>query len=162
MKEREITMNDNPWFLHKLRVRYSETDKMGVVYHTNYLNWFEIGRTELIRSMGYPYHAIEAKGLLLPLIEAEMKFKQPARYDDLISIYTRVVSYSNIRIEFASEIRKEAGAESEQEGPMANLQPSGELLVSGGTKHVWVNPSWKPVRIDKEAPDLFQLLSKWG
>lgn len=136
-------MSEHRWFQHKLRVRYQETDQMGVVYHANYLNWFEIGRTELIRSLGYPYRAIEEKGLLLPVLEAELKFKSPAKYDDLITIYTRVVSFTHIRIEFASEIRRE----------------SGELLVSGGTRHVWVNPLWKPVRIDKEAPELFQLLS---
>jgi acyl-CoA thioester hydrolase len=136
-------MSAPSWFEHTIRVRYSETDQMGVVYHTNYLNWFEIGRTELIRTLGMPYHKIEAEGLLLPVIDAHMQFKLPARYDDLITIRTRIEEFSNVRLQFESEIRR-----------------VGELLVSGRTKHVWVNRDWKPTRIDKAAPELYALLQK--
>ncbi|UJF34734.1 acyl-CoA thioesterase [Paenibacillus hexagrammi] len=142
-------MHQEKWYEHQLRVRYQETDQMGVVYHANYLTWMEIGRTELIRGMGYPYRLIESKGLLLPLVEADMKFKQPARYDDLVAIYTRVSGYSSVRLEFAYEIRR-------QNSP---ISPAGDLLVTGTTKHVWVNPSWKPVRIEKEEPALWRLLT---
>ncbi|OXM84275.1 acyl-CoA thioesterase [Paenibacillus rigui] len=134
-------MSPSSWFEHTLRVRYQETDQMGVVYHANYLNWFEIGRTELIRSLGMPYQVIEAKGLLLPVIEAELKFRMPAKYDDLIAIRTRVEEYTNVRLHFSSEIVR-----------------GQEVLVSGGTKHVWLNRDWKPTRIDKMAPELYALL----
>jgi len=136
-------MCPSPWFEHPLRVRYQETDQMGVVYHANYLNWFEIGRTELIRSLGMPYQSIEAKGLLLPVIEADIKFRIPAKYDDSIAIRTRIEEYTNLRLQFASEIVR-----------------GDELLVSGGTRHVWLNREWKPARIDKAAPDLYELLQK--
>ncbi|TDG00723.1 acyl-CoA thioesterase [Paenibacillus piri] len=136
-------MSPSPWFEHTIRVRYQETDRMGVVYHTNYLNWFEIGRTELIRSLGMPYSRIEEDGLLLPLIDAHMQFKLPAKYDDLISIRTRMEQFTHVRLHFESEIRRD-----------------GELLVSGSTKHVWVNRDWKPARIDKKAPELYALLLK--
>ncbi|MEW9698317.1 acyl-CoA thioesterase [Paenibacillus sp. SI8] len=151
-----------PWFHHQLRVRYEETDQMGVVYHANYLTWFEIGRTELIRELGYPYRRIEEKGLLLPLVEAAVKFRKPARYDDLIGIYTRVSDASGLRIDFDYEIRKKAESADMDDDAQADAspEPTGELLVTGTTRHVWVNPSWKPVRIEKEAPDLWQLLTK--
>ncbi|MFC5451951.1 acyl-CoA thioesterase [Paenibacillus aestuarii] len=165
------------WHHHPLRVRYEETDQMGVVYHANYLTWFEIGRTELIRELGYPYRKIEEKGLLLPVIEAEAKFKKPARYDDLIGIYTRVGEASSIRIDFQYEIRllpeglqsqplpsqplPSQPLPSQQLQTQAAVKPQGELLVTGTTRHVWVNPSWKPVRIEKEAPDLWHLLTKY-
>ncbi|MFH5185652.1 acyl-CoA thioesterase [Paenibacillus sp. TAB 01] len=136
-------MCPSPWFEHPLRFRYQETDQMGVVYHANYLNWFEIGRTELIRSLGMPYQSIEAKGLLLPVIEADIKFRIPAKYDDSIAIRTRIEEYTNLRLQFASEIVR-----------------GDELLVSGGTRHVWLNREWKPARIDKAAPDLYELLQK--
>jgi acyl-CoA thioester hydrolase len=136
-------MAPSPWFEHTIRVRYQETDQMGVVYHTNYLNWFEIGRTELIRSLGMSYLTIEANGLLLPLIEAEMKFRKPAKYDDLIAIRTRIEEYTNLRIHFSSEIVRGL-----------------EVLVSGKTRHVWVNREWKPARIDRAAPELYSLLQK--
>jgi acyl-CoA thioester hydrolase len=130
-----------PWFEHPIRVRYQETDQMKVVYHTNYVNWFEIGRTELIRSLGMTYRTIEDMGLLLPLIDLQMQFKLPAKYDDLITIRTQIADYSHIRIQFNSEIRR-----------------GDELLVSGTTHHVWLNRDWKPTRIDKAAPELYALI----
>lgn len=150
-------MNEERWYQHQLRVRYAETDQMGVVYHANYLNWFEIGRTELIRELGYSYRSIEDKGLLLPVVEAEVKFKKPARYDDLVSINTRVLEMSPVRLHFAYEIRK-----INEELTTLPAEKEGELLVVGTTRHVWVNPSWKPVRIEKEAPELWQLLSEYS
>ncbi|WP_442601469.1 acyl-CoA thioesterase [Paenibacillus sp. KN14-4R] len=153
---------DIPWFKHEQRVRYQETDQMGVVYHANYLNWFEIGRTELIREMGYPYQIVEQKGLLLPVVEAEMKFHTPARYDDRIAIYTRIQSYTTIKVEFSSQIRRisedlTADRELEQHVP---IEPIGELLVSGVTRHVWVNRAFRPARLDKELPELYALMNR--
>ncbi|MCR8634666.1 acyl-CoA thioesterase [Paenibacillus radicis (ex Xue et al. 2023)] len=136
-----MSSSSSPWFEHTIRVRYQETDQMGVVYHANYLNWFEIGRTELIRTLGMPYHKIEEQGLLLPLVDAQMQFKLPAKYDDLITICTRIEEYTHLRVHFSSEIRRGT-----------------ELLVSGSTRHVWVNRDWKPTRIDKAAPELYKLL----
>lgn len=133
------------WFNYPLRVRYQETDQMGVVYHANYLNWFEIGRTEMIRQIGMSYQSIEGNGLLLPVVEADLKFRSPAKYDDEIIICTRIESYTNVRLSFLSEIRR-----------------GEELLVSGGTRHIWVNRDWKPARIDKAAPELYELIKQWG
>ncbi|OCT11693.1 thioesterase [Paenibacillus pectinilyticus] len=146
-------MSQERWHQHQLRVRYQETDQMGVVYHANYLTWFEIGRTELIRSLGYPYRKIEEKGLLLPVTEADLKFKKPARYDDQVGIYTRVSLMSSVRLQFAYEIRRIS---------IENPELPEELLVTGTTGHVWVNPSWKPVRIEKEAPELWQLIATYS
>jgi acyl-CoA thioester hydrolase len=142
------------WTRHELRVRYQETDQMGVVYHANYLNWFEIGRTEWIRSRGMTYEELEKRGLLLPLTDAEIKFRLPARYDDQLAVYTKMIEYSNVRVKFASEIRRQTHVKA----PDQAEEPLGELLVSGETRHVWVNRAWKAVRIDKEAPDLFKLI----
>lgn len=150
-------MTQERWYQHQFRVRYAETDQMGVVYHANYLNWFEIGRTELIRELGYPYRTIEEKGLLLPVVEAEVKFLKPARYDDVVGIYTRVLEKTSVRLHFAYEIRRV-----NEEAAQAADERQGDLLVTGTTRHVWVNPSWKPIRIEKEAPELWQLLSKYS
>lgn len=144
-------MSCRQWHIYQLRVRYQETDQMRVVYHANYLNWFEIGRTEMIRELGMPYRLLEERGLLLPLVEVEIKFRKPAKYDDWISIYTRVIEHNHLRLRFESRICRNTERSDE---------PSGELLVSGTTKHVWLNREWKPARIDKEAPDLFRLLEE--
>lgn len=143
-------MSRSRWYTHHMRARYAETDQMGVIYHANYLTWFEIGRTEMIRQLGYPYRDIEEKGLLLPVIDLEMKFVKPAYYDDLIRISTRITDYSNIRLSFEVKIER-VEKETDQEG---------ELLVTGHTKHVWLNRNWKPARIDREAPELYSLLGQ--
>lgn len=176
LRKRGLFMAENRWYRHVVRVRYEETDQMGVVYHANYLNWFEIGRTELIREMGMPYKEIEARGLLLPVVELDVKYRLPARYDDLIAIYTRVVDFTYVRLEFAYEIRRHEPAPEAGEpgGPPAadepnkravapspsGIVPAGELLVSGTTRHVWTDRSFKPARLDKKAPDVYELLEK--
>ena len=70
----------------QIRVRYADTDQMKVVYHGKYLEYFEVGRAALIRSLGLPYSELETRGILLPVIEAFAKYRKPARYDDLLSI----------------------------------------------------------------------------
>ena len=72
-----------------IRVRYAETDKMGVVYHANYFMWFEIGRCELLRTIGRSYRQMESEGIGLPVIEAHCEYKAPARYDDELQVKTR-------------------------------------------------------------------------
>jgi len=74
----------------EFRVRYGETDQMGVVYHANYLVWCELGRTELIRDVGMPYAALERAGVALAVVEAHLRFMAPARYDEVISVTTTV------------------------------------------------------------------------
>ena len=64
---------------------------MGVVYHANYLNWFEIGRTQMIREMGFTYRGMEEEGVLLPVVDLDIKYRQPARYDDLVTVFTRIL-----------------------------------------------------------------------
>ncbi|AHD07160.1 acyl-CoA thioesterase [Paenibacillus larvae] len=143
-----------PWKEHHLRVRYAETDAMGVVYHANYLIWLEVGRTEFIREMGYPYAKMEEQGLLLPVVETNLRYRRPAKYDDAITVYSRIESFTPSKIIFTYEIRRKAEAEQQNE------DPAGELLVTGTTVHVWINRFWNPVRIDKEAPELFLFLQE--
>lgn len=84
-------MADNKYELAAtIRVRYSETDQMGVVYNANYLDWFEVARTELCRAWGVPYTEWEANDLMLPVVEAHCRYKHPARYDDQIQLWARV------------------------------------------------------------------------
>lgn len=128
------------WFEHHLRARYQETDAMGVVYHANYLNWFEISRTEWVRSIGVPYTEFESKGFMLPVIEADMKFLSPARYDDEITIRNRLIDFSQTRLSFEYEIVKSI---------------EGTVLVTGSTKHVWINQEWRPISIKRVTPELF-------
>lgn len=147
------------WFLHPLRVRYQETDQMGIVYHTNYLNWFEIGRTEWVRQAGITYKEMEARGLLLPVTEIEASFKQPALYDNWITVCTQVAEMTSIRVRFESRII--SGNLTESFGrSFTGDEPPGLLLVKGGTRHVWVNKEWRPIRFAREAPDWYEQMLK--
>ena len=83
-----------------LRVRYAETDKMGVVYYANYLVWFEVARTDLLRSLGWSYREMEGAGVILPVIEAHCEYQRPARYDDEIEVRTEGVMLSPVRMQF--------------------------------------------------------------
>jgi acyl-CoA thioester hydrolase len=97
MKEHEL----------KVRVRYSETDQMGVVYHGNYAQYFEMGRVEWLRNLGVSYKWMEGNGIMLPVVSLNMNYKKPARYDDWLTIKTILKSQSSVKIEFDYEIYNE-------------------------------------------------------
>lgn len=91
------------------RVRYGETDQMGVVYHGNYAQYLEMGRVEWLRSMGISYKAMEENGIMLPVISLNIKFKKSAVYDDLITVTTYIKKKPMVKIEFDYEIRNQEG-----------------------------------------------------
>ena len=93
----------------KIRVRYGETDQMGVVYHANYASYFEVGRTEWLRQYGITYKSMEDDGIMLPVISLEIKYKNSARYDDLLTIKTSIKNIPKARIEFDYELVNEKG-----------------------------------------------------
>jgi acyl-CoA thioester hydrolase len=116
----------------RLRVRYAETDQMGVAWHGNYFAWFEVGRTDLLRGRGLSYRELEATGVRLPVLEARASYHRPARYDDVLEIHTRVESRTGARLAFAYEVRREGTA---------------ELLAEGFTNHVAVDDRGRPRRL---------------
>lgn len=94
----------------KVRVRYAETDQMNIVYHGNYAQYFEVGRVEAIRQLGFSYKDLEATGIIMPVIEWTAKFVRPAHYDDLLTIRTTLKEWPvNHRIEFLQEVYNERG-----------------------------------------------------
>lgn len=94
-------------FEYTVRVRYAETDQMGVVYHGNYAQYFEMGRVEWLRNLGVSYKWMEENGIMLPVVSLTMNYKKPARYDDLIRVKTIFVKQSSVKIEFDYEIYNE-------------------------------------------------------
>jgi len=119
---------------------------MGVVYHGNYLTWFEIARTDWTRAHGYAYRAIEERGLLLPVVDVSIQYKHPARYDDEVVVRCRIAELSPVRLSFEYEI--------------ALTSDPDRILVAGTSKHVWVDREWKPVRLSKAAPDIYEALAQ--
>ncbi len=92
----------------QIRVRYAETDRMGLLHHANYLVYFEQARTELLRSQGLSYRDLEDQGFLLVLTKVEVRYRQPARYDDLLTVRTTVVKTTAVRIDHRYEVLREA------------------------------------------------------
>ncbi len=125
------------------RVRYAETDQMGVVYHANYLVWMEIGRVELVRSRGFNYKDMEeAEGIFLGVVEAECRYHFPARYDQEIVVETEVVSSNPRMVEFSYQI---LAADTEK------------LLARGSTKHLWLNRNMRPSRLPDKYHDVIRV-----
>jgi acyl-CoA thioester hydrolase len=118
----------------RVRVRYAETDQMGVVYYANYFVWFEIGRVEVLRSVGLSYSRMEKEHrLILPVVDASCRYRSPARYDEEILIETRPVLLRGSVLKFAYRILRAAGDASEsQQEP----QQEPQLLAEGETVHV--------------------------
>lgn len=158
MESRNAVLSSR-WHSTVFRVRYQETDQMGVVYHANYLSWFESGRTEMFRGLGFAYSSMENMGVLLPVTAADLQFKSPARYDDLIAVYARLKVFSALRVVYEYEVRRiqeeETGGITDAAQPVSASLP-GELLVAGTTSHVWLNRNWKPVRLDRALPELYR------
>jgi acyl-CoA thioester hydrolase len=116
----------------RVRVRYAETDRMGVVYYANYLVWFEVGRTEWLRDAGWSYREMETDGVALPVIEAHCAYRQPARYDDEIEIVTRATLVTPVRIRFDYE---------------AVRRQDGVRVAEGYTVHAALDPAGRPCRL---------------
>jgi acyl-CoA thioester hydrolase len=116
----------------RVRVRYAETDRMGVVYYANYLVWFEVGRTEWLRETGWSYREMEHDGVSLPVIEAHCEYRQSARYDDDLEIVTRATLLSPVRIRFDYEIVR---------------AQDHALAAAGYTVHAAVDSASRPCRL---------------
>jgi acyl-CoA thioester hydrolase len=123
-----------------VRVRYAETDKMGVVYYANYFVWFEVARTDLLRNLGWSYREMEQAGVSLPVIEAHCDYHRPARYDDEMEIRTAGRLLSPVRMEFTYEVRRVA---------------DGVLSASGRTVHAALDRSGRPCRLPSRLREAF-------
>jgi acyl-CoA thioester hydrolase len=122
-----------------VRVRYADTDQMGVAWHGHYLAWFEVGRTDLLRRQGVTYRELEAGGLRLPVIGTQMSFLRPALYDDLLEIRTVVTEVRGARVRFDYEVHREG-----TEGPLA----------TGTTEHAAVDGTGRPRRLPEDLRSL--------
>src|SRR5256885_8698410 len=108
-----------------IRVRYAETDQMGLLHHANYLVYFEQGRTELLRQQGYTYKDLEDQGFLLVLTKVEVKYKRPARYDDVLTVRTMVVRTTAVRIDHRYEVYRDRELVAEGSSTLACVDRTG-------------------------------------
>jgi acyl-CoA thioester hydrolase len=123
-----------------VRVRYAETDAMGIVYYANYLAWFEVARTDLLRNAGWTYRAMESDGYHLPVLEVGCQYRQPARYDDEVDIKTTGTLVSPVRVKFMYDLVRAADE---------------ALLATGYTIHAAVDRGGRPCRLPERVRNLF-------
>lgn|SRR5690625_1787440 len=128
-----------------LTVRYAETDQMGVVHHSNYLVWFEVGRTNFMKTTGFHYAELEKSGILAPVIAADLQYKQPACYGEEVTVVTSLAQYNGIRMTYYYEI----------------LNEKNDILVTGNTSHTIVKKdTFKPVRLRNILPEMHDVYKR--
>ena len=132
-------MNSQP-AVSRIRVRYAETDQMGVVYHANYLVWFEVARTDLLRQAGWTYRDMEADGFALPVVEAHCSYRRSACYDDEIDLTASGTLLSPVRIRFDYQVVRSSDA---------------TLLAQGHTVHASLDPQGRPRRLPERVAQIF-------
>ena len=127
------------------KVRYVETDKMGIVHHSNYYPWFEIGRGEFIKETDISYKDMEEQGILMPLAESYCKYIVPAKYEDLVTIETWIETLSPVKVIFNYKVIREE---------------DGVILAKGSTTHAFVNGDFKIINIKKTSNEIWSNISK--
>jgi acyl-CoA thioester hydrolase len=133
------------YFETEIRVRYAETDKMGIVHNANYLAWFDIVRVELFRTLSHSYRELDDEGIFFPVVEAHCHYLVPARFDDVILLRLKVKTLSYAKVAFDYEvIRKDDGV----------------LLATGSSVHGFSNSAGKPGSIKKWRPELWEEFQK--
>ena len=128
----------------RLRVRYAETDRMGIVYHTHYIVWFELARTEFCRAAGLPYRVMEEQGILILVTSVECRYRSPATYDDGIRVSARMPELSGRGLAFDYRIDRE----------------DGRTLAEGRTAHVFAGADGRPKRAPQEIVEMFERFRK--
>jgi acyl-CoA thioester hydrolase len=129
----------------KIKVRYVETDQMGIVHHSNYYAWFEVGRGEFIKGAGMTYRDMEEQGIMLPLLESSCKYIEGAKYDDELIIQTWIKEMNGVKIIFNYNVVRER---------------DNKIIAKGSTKHAFVNNEFKIINIKKVNPDMWSKLQE--
>jgi len=126
----------------QFRVRYAETDAMGIVHHAVYPVWFEMGRTEYLREVGIPYREMESRGLQSPVIAIHVRYLKPARYDDLLTLKVRVARYTGVRLTLHYEVYRDD-----------------VLLCTGESEHAFLNEG-RATAVQRKFEDIHEMLAR--
>ncbi len=131
---------DGPVVESSVKVRYAETDAQGIVYHANYLVWFEVGRTDYCEAAGYPYARMEAEGVLIAVTGLAARFRRPARYADVVTVRTRFGGMKSRGCSFRYEV----------------LLPDGSVAAEGETHHVFTDAEGRPRTVPQGVREAFR------
>lgn len=129
--------------IYRRSVNYYETDQMGIVHHSNYIRYFEEARMDMMEQIEMPYVTLEEKGLLIPVLSVECQYQKPLLFGETFEIFSRLVHYDGIKMQFAYEIYVER-----------------ELRTKGNSRHCFLDKEMKPVRMKREFPDIYHKLKE--
>lgn len=129
----------------EIEVRYAETDQMGIVYHANYIVWLELGRTQIVKDLGFNYADMEKDGILSPVLEVQIAYKKPLTYGDTATVHTWIEEYNGLKTKYGYEI----------------LNEDGEVVVTANSLHVCVKKdSFRPISIKRLYPEWHDVYEK--
>lgn len=127
------------------RINYYETDKMGIVHHSNYIRYFEEARLDMMKKVGLDYWDMEERGIIIPVLFVDCKYIKALRFDEDIVIHTKMTKYNGIKMEVSYEIYQKG---------------SNDICTTGTTGHCFVTPDMKPIRMKRKYPDLYEKLNQ--
>ena len=139
---------NKPEYYYERKVNYYETDKMGIVHHSNYIRWFEEARVEYMEARGYTYSKMESEGVMIPVLYADCRYRTPARFGQTVVIHVWVEKFEGAKMDGAYEV---------------NDKETGQLIVTGHTGHCFVDAvSFRPLRIRKAHPEMAAIFEGSG
>lgn len=130
---------------YRRKAYYYETDKMGIVHHSNYVRWLEEARVHMLTEVGYPFEKMEALGLLMPVLAVECKYKFPVRFDQEFEVQPIVTKFNSCKLTVEYKI--------------VNITAGGKVSVVAKTEHCFTDTNMKPIRVKKEHPDVFKVFN---
>lgn len=131
---------------YKRNVNYYETDRMGIVHHSNYIRYFEEARLYMMEKIGLDYPEIEKRGIIIPVLYVECEYAKPLRYGDILRVEPKLTKYTGLKMEVSYEIYHEE---------------TGELCTKGKSGHCFLYPDMKPVRMKRDFPDIYEKLNQY-
>ena len=127
---------------YERRAQYYETDQMGIIHHSNYIRWFEEARLHFMDEIGLSYAKIEEMGILIPVLSVDCQYKTMVHYNDIVDIYTQIIKFNGVKMTIAYRVVDHV---------------TGEIRCTGETSHAFLNREYRPVRLKREYPDLYEL-----
>ena len=127
---------------YERRAQYYETDQMGIIHHSNYIRWFEEARLHFMDEIGLSYAKIEEMGILIPVLSVDCQYKTMVHYNVIVDIYTRIIKFIGVIMRIAYRVVDHV---------------TGEIRCTGETSHAFLNREYRPVRLKREYPDLYEL-----
>lgn len=131
---------------YKLKARYYETDKMGIIHHSNYIRWFEEARVDALEQMGLSYDKLEAMGIASPVLSVNCQYLHPVHFNDELEISLKFTNFTGARFEVIYEIK--------------NIT-TGDICTKGSTTHGFIGENGRPIRLKKQFPEVFYVLNKY-